>query len=94
MDKKIIDLIKNHEEFIDGKGYPFGDTSFSFSEQIISMCDKFEKMVNVFKVNILSAQKVFFKEYKGKFDDHLMTSLKELLVAQGVKSWDGKTSLS
>ena len=79
----VLDLIMRHEEKLSGKGYPEKITNLTQLEEILSMCNTYDKKVTIFNEDPAKAFANMFREEIGNYRLELMKKFKEVLISEG-----------
>jgi HD-GYP domain-containing protein (c-di-GMP phosphodiesterase class II) len=80
--KDVIEMILNHEEIGDGAGFPNKKrlNTLSMSQQILNLCNEYDRVCTVNKVAPLEAVRQFRIDKIGLFDLKLLGYLAEILA--------------
>jgi HD-GYP domain-containing protein (c-di-GMP phosphodiesterase class II) len=78
---QILELILNHEEIGEGNGFPKKKRlkTLSISQQILNLCNEYDRVCTVNKVPPLEAIKQFYLDKLGLFELSHLTKLQELI---------------
>jgi HD-GYP domain-containing protein (c-di-GMP phosphodiesterase class II) len=79
----VLDLISRHEEKLSGKGYPARLRSLTQLEEILAMCNTYDKKITIFNQDPAKAFAEMFREEIGNYRLELMKKFKEVLIAEG-----------
>lgn len=84
IDASVLDLILNHEEKISGEGYPEHKTKLTLSQEIISLCNTYDKRVSAFGMTPKEALKVVQVDELGNYNLELINKFKKHLKDENV----------
>lgn len=81
--KQILELVLNHEEIGDGAGFPNKKriNTLSKTQQILNLCNEYDRMCTVNKVSPMDAMKQFYIDKLGLFDMALLKALGAIIQA-------------
>ncbi len=83
---KIIALVKAHEETVSGDGYPERKKDMNKLEQILALCNCYEKKVTAYKMSPIEAFKNLQINDVGRYPLELIKRLKDILESEEVFS--------
>jgi len=88
---RVLDLVLAHEAKIGGAGHPKDIVQLDLGQQILSLCNYFDKlmMVNNFDVNLSSSQ--LMEEEIGHYELKLLKGLQQLVTKELPKNWDDQS---
>jgi HD-GYP domain-containing protein (c-di-GMP phosphodiesterase class II) len=80
---KILELIMNHEEIGEGNGFPKKKRlkTLSVAQQVLNLCNEYDRVCTVNKVPPLEAIKQFYLDKMGLFELSHLTKLQEIIKA-------------
>lgn len=83
---EIIKYVLQHEEYIDGSGYPQGlrGSQLDFFTQYISLANTYDRYITFYKLQPKEAMKKITIDKVGLFKLEQINNLKKLLHSQGV----------
>lgn len=76
---QVLSIISNHEEKLNGSGFPRGITNLSNEEKIVSLCNRFSVMTVGMKISKEQALKELILQDVGAYDLELINMLKGLI---------------
>lgn len=81
--KAILEHVLNHEEIGDGAGFPGKKrlSSLPKTQQILNLCNEYDRMCTVNKVSPMDAMKQFYIDKLGLFDMELLKALGNIIKA-------------
>ncbi len=77
--QQVLSLIANHEEKLNGKGFPKGISKLSQEERIVSLCNRFSLLTVGMKMPKDVALKELILQDSGAYDLALINTLKSLV---------------
>ncbi|MFL5813096.1 MAG: HD-GYP domain-containing protein [Bdellovibrionia bacterium] len=82
--KAILEHVLNHEEIGDGAGFPGKKrvNTLPKTQQILNLCNEYDRMCTVNKVNPMDAMKQFYIDKLGLFDMELLKALGAIIQAK------------
>ncbi|MBF0206503.1 MAG: HD domain-containing protein [Oligoflexia bacterium] len=84
VDPIIVDLILSHEEKISGEGYPEKKTKLTLPQEILSLCNCYDKRVTVLGMSPKDALKVVQVDELGNYNLELINKFKKQLKDNGI----------
>ncbi|MBF0360100.1 MAG: HD domain-containing protein [Oligoflexia bacterium] len=84
VDASITDLIYAHEEKISGDGYPERKKKLTLQEEVISLCNSYDKRVTVLNMSPKEALKVAQVDELGNYSLELINRFKKHLKDEGI----------
>lgn len=83
INSQVLELILNHEEIGEGNGFPGKKRlkTLSQSQQILNLCNEYDRVCTVNKVPPLEAIKQFYLDKMGLFELSHLTKLQEIIKA-------------
>lgn len=75
--KQVLELVLNHEEIGDGAGFPNKKrlSTLPKTQQILNLCNEYDRMCTVNKVSPMDAMKQFYIDKIGLFEMELLKAL-------------------
>ncbi|MBF0315075.1 MAG: HD domain-containing protein [Oligoflexia bacterium] len=80
----IIELVLCHEEKISGNGYPNKKSKLTLAQEILSLCNSYDKRVTIFKVSAKDALKAVQMDELGNYNLELINKFKKQLKEDGI----------
>lgn len=80
----VLQLVKEHEERISGKGYPLKKKEVHELAQILGVANIFDKKVKAYGMSEFDAAKDILINEVGNFDLKLLQQFKEYLIEAGI----------
>lgn len=79
--KGIIDMVLMHEEIGEGAGFPNKKVlkQLSLSQQVLNLCNEYDRVCTVYKIQPLEAMVQFFTDKMGLFDLAHLKLLSEII---------------
>jgi len=85
---EILLLVERHGEKLDGSGFPKKLTKLTLQEQVLSLCNAFDKMASVQAMGAIEALKNIRTKEVGKYDLKLINRFKTMLEDEGILDED------
>ncbi|MBF0300114.1 MAG: HD domain-containing protein [Oligoflexia bacterium] len=84
IDASVVDLIYSHEEKISGDGYPEHKKKLTLQQEIISLCNSYDKRVTVLNMTPKDALKAAQVDELGNYSLELINKFKKHLKDEGI----------